>query len=149
MASRSALDIEGLGDKAARALLESGVLADEGDLFLIDEEDLRRSAFFTRDAGRGESGAQLTENAKTVLAELAVARTRPLWRVMVALSMRHVGPPTAKEPVNQRREFFFATPQQVREILGQAVGSLLEFTDKPEATEYYESKGSWPDHAGH
>lgn len=51
--------------------------------------------------------------------------------------------------VNQRREFFFATPQQVREILGQAVGSLLEFTDKPEATEYYESKGSWPDHAGH
>ena len=97
VASRSALDIEGLGDKAARALLESGVLVDEGDLFLIDENDLRRSAFFTRDAGRGESGAQLTENAKTVLAELAVARTRPLWRVLVALSMRHVGPPTAKE----------------------------------------------------
>jgi DNA ligase (NAD+) len=97
VASRSALDIEGLGDKAARALLESGVLVDEGDLFLIDEDDLRRSAFFTRDAGRGESGAQLTENAKTVLAELAVARTRPLWRVLVALSMRHVGPPTAKE----------------------------------------------------
>lgn len=97
VASRSALDIEGLGDKAARALLESGVLADEGDLFLIDEEDLRRSAFFTRDAGRGESGTQLTENAKTVLAELAIARTRPLWRVLVALSMRHVGPPTAKE----------------------------------------------------
>ena len=97
VASRSALDIEGLGDKAARALLESGVLADEGDLFLIEEDDLRRSAFFTREAGRGESGAQLTENAKTVLAELAVARTRPLWRVLVALSMRHVGPPTAKE----------------------------------------------------
>jgi DNA ligase (NAD+) len=97
VASRSALDIEGLGDKAARALLESGVLADEGDLFLIEEEDLRRSAFFLRDGGRGESGAQLTENAKTVLAELAVARKRPLWRVLVALSMRHVGPPTAKE----------------------------------------------------
>ena len=97
VASRSALDIEGLGDKAARALLETGVLADEGDLFLLTEDDLRRSPFFTRDASRGESGPQLTENAKTVLAELDVARQRPLWRVLVALSMRHVGPPTAKE----------------------------------------------------
>ena len=97
VASRSALDIEGLGDKAARALLETGVLTDEGDLFLVGEDDLRRSPFFTREAGRGESGPQLTENAKTVLAELDVARRRPLWRVLVALSMRHVGPPTAKE----------------------------------------------------
>lgn len=97
VASRSALDIEGLGDKAARALLETGVLADEGDLFLVTEDDLLRSPFFTREASRGESGPQLTENAKTVLAELDVARQRPLWRVLVALSMRHVGPPTAKE----------------------------------------------------
>lgn len=97
VASRSALDIEGLGDKAARALLETGVLADEGDLFLVTEDDLFRSPFFTREASRGESGPQLTENAKTVLAELDVARQRPLWRVLVALSMRHVGPPTAKE----------------------------------------------------
>jgi DNA ligase (NAD+) len=78
-------------------LLETGVLADEGDLFLLTEDDLRRSPFFTREAARGESGPQLTENAKTVLAELDVARQRPLWRVLVALSMRHVGPPTAKE----------------------------------------------------
>lgn len=97
VASRSALDIEGLGDKAARALLETGVLADEGDLFLVTEDDLRRSPFFTREASRGESGPQLTENAKTVLVELDLARRRPLWRVLVALSMRHVGPPTAKE----------------------------------------------------
>ncbi|MSW43386.1 MAG: NAD-dependent DNA ligase LigA [Actinobacteria bacterium] len=97
VASRSALDIEGLGEKAARALLDSGVLADEGDLFLIGQEDLCRSPFFTREAGKGESGPQLTENAKTVLAELDTARSRPLWRVLVALSMRHVGPPTAKE----------------------------------------------------
>jgi len=97
VASRSALDIEGLGDKAARALLETGVLADEGDLFLLTEDDLLRSSFFTRESARGESGPQLTENAKTVLAELDLARQRPLWRVLVALSMRHVGPPTAKE----------------------------------------------------
>lgn len=46
--------------------------------------------------------------------------------------------------VNQRREFFFATPHQVREILAEALGSLLEYTEAPEAAEYYQSRSSWP-----
>jgi len=46
--------------------------------------------------------------------------------------------------VNQRREFFFATPHQVRKILADAVGSLLEYTDSPQATEYYQSLANWP-----
>ena len=97
VASRAALDIEGLGDKAARALLEEGLVDDEGDLFLLTEEDLRRSAFFTRDPARGEVGPQLAENGRMMLAQLELARAKPLWRVLVALSMRHVGPPTAKD----------------------------------------------------
>ncbi|MBU6245261.1 MAG: NAD-dependent DNA ligase LigA [Actinomycetales bacterium] len=97
VASRSALDIEGLGDKAARALLEEGVVGDEGDLFLLTEQDLLRTSFFTRDPGRGEEGKQLGENARAMLAQLDAARAKPLWRVIVALSMRHVGPPTAKD----------------------------------------------------
>ena len=97
VASRSALDIEGLGEKAARALLETGVLADEGDLFLITAQDLRRSAFFTRAVTVADSDAALTENAKTMLAQLDAARRQPLWRVIVALSIRRVGPPTAKD----------------------------------------------------
>lgn len=97
VASRSALDIEGLGDKAARALLGEGVVLDEGDLFLIGTDDLLRTAFFTREPGRGEEGRQLTENAKAMLAQIDAARAKPLWRVLVALSMRHVGPPTAKD----------------------------------------------------
>ena len=46
--------------------------------------------------------------------------------------------------VNQRREFFFATPHQVREILTDTVGSLLEYTQEPVATEYYQSRATWP-----
>jgi hypothetical protein len=46
--------------------------------------------------------------------------------------------------VNQRREFFFATPAEVREVLASKVGSLLEFTEEPEATQYLQSKGYWP-----
>jgi len=46
--------------------------------------------------------------------------------------------------VNERREFFFATPGEVHEVLLQHVGNLLEFTVKPEATQYLQSKGYWP-----
>ena len=97
VASRQALDIEGLGYKAAIALLESGLVADEGDLFVLRPDDLLRSPFFTRDPGKGESGPQLSENAKVMLASIDAARDRPLWRVLVALSIRHIGAPTATD----------------------------------------------------
>lgn len=46
--------------------------------------------------------------------------------------------------VNAQREFFFATPTEVRDVLAQKVGGLLEFTDEPEAAEYFQSRGQWP-----
>ena len=46
--------------------------------------------------------------------------------------------------VNERREFFFATPAEVREVLLEKVGGLLEYADQPEALEYYQSRGRWP-----
>jgi DNA ligase (NAD+) len=96
VASRGALDIEGLGYKAAIALLDCGLVVDEGDLFLLESADLLRCPFFTRDPGRDEIGPQLSENARGMLANLEVARQQPLWRVLVALSIRHVGPTAAQ-----------------------------------------------------
>ncbi|MBI1352194.1 MAG: NAD-dependent DNA ligase LigA [Actinomycetales bacterium] len=96
VASRGALDIEGLGYKAAIALLDCGLVQDEGDLFLLTPQDLLGCPFFTREPGRGEEGPQLTENAKAMLGNLDAARQQPLWRVIVALSIRHVGGPTAQ-----------------------------------------------------
>lgn len=46
--------------------------------------------------------------------------------------------------VNDRREFFFVTPSEVREVLAERVGGLLEFTEEPTAEQYYQSKPSWP-----
>jgi hypothetical protein len=46
--------------------------------------------------------------------------------------------------VNERREFFFASPGEVRTVLGEKVGNLLEFTDQPEATQFLQSKRYWP-----
>jgi DNA ligase (NAD+) len=87
---REALDIEVLGVKSAHALLESGVLEDEGDLFALDDEQLARVPFFKTKKG------DLSANARKLLTNLADARNRPLWRVLVALSIRHVGPSAAQ-----------------------------------------------------
>jgi DNA ligase (NAD+) len=90
LAGRGALDIEGLGYEAAVALLTAGVIADEGDLFALTAEDLARSEFF-----RTKDGA-LSANATRLLTNLERAKDRPLWRILVALSIRHVGPTAAR-----------------------------------------------------
>jgi DNA ligase (NAD+) len=90
LAGRGALDIEGLGYEAAIALLKSQVIADEGDLFMIGSEDLLRTDMFkTKDGNLSANGARLLVN-------LHEAKARPLWRVLVALSIRHVGPTAAR-----------------------------------------------------
>ncbi|WP_229829836.1 NAD-dependent DNA ligase LigA [Actinoplanes ianthinogenes] len=90
LAGRSVLDIEVLGYKAAKALLDSGVLHNEGDLFTLTEEDLQRVPFFVNKSGK------LSTNAGKMLASLEEAKTRPFARVLVALSIRHVGPTAAE-----------------------------------------------------
>jgi DNA ligase (NAD+) len=94
VASRGALDIEGLGFKAAVALLDEGIVADEGDVLGLTADQLRASVFFTRAEAGG--GRVLTANAEKLLVELDTAKARPLWRVIVALSIRHVGPTAAQ-----------------------------------------------------
>jgi len=46
--------------------------------------------------------------------------------------------------VNNRREFFFATPGEVRFVLAQKLGNLLEFAESVESTEYLQSVRYWP-----
>jgi DNA ligase (NAD+) len=90
VAGRGAFDIEGLGYEAAVALLTSGVITDEGDLFTLGSGDLLRTELFrTKDGNLSANGARLLVN-------LHDAKSRPLWRVLVALSIRHVGPTAAR-----------------------------------------------------
>jgi DNA ligase (NAD+) len=90
VAGRGALDIEGLGYEAGIALLKSDVITDEGDLFTITADDLSRTELFT------VKGGGVSANGKRLLANLDKAKTQPLWRVLVALSIRHVGPTAAR-----------------------------------------------------
>jgi hypothetical protein len=46
--------------------------------------------------------------------------------------------------VNLRREFFFITPQEIRDALVEKLGNILEFNEAPEATQYFQSRAGWP-----
>ena len=88
--SRAALDIDVLGYEAAVALLDSKIITDESDLFDLTAEKLVTSEFFTKKDGSPAA------NVDKLLAALEEAKTRPLWRTLVALSIRHVGPTAAQ-----------------------------------------------------
>jgi len=112
LASRGAFDIEALGWEGAIALLEAKVLDDEGDLFDLapgPDGDTKASVerlvtvpLYTRAAKKSDpqdeilDGRVLSANGAKLIANLAAARERPLWRVLVALSIRHVGPTAAR-----------------------------------------------------
>ena len=92
--SRAALDIDVLGLEAAVALLSDQIITDESDLFALTTQSLTRSEFFTKKDG------STGKNTEKLLAGLENAKTRPLWRIIVALSIRHVGPTAAQSLAN-------------------------------------------------
>ncbi|MEI6373406.1 MAG: NAD-dependent DNA ligase LigA [Actinomycetes bacterium] len=123
LGSRGALDIEGLGYQAAVALLADGLVVDEGGLFALTGDDLSRSEFFTK-AVKGER--VLNANATKLLEQLQVAKTRPLWRVLVALSIRHVGPTAAQSLARELRDLDVIAstpPEQLAAVEG--VGGII------------------------
>ena len=102
LASRGAFDIEALGYEGVAALFDAGVITDEGDLFDLDAERLAHAPLFTRAAKKADppeqvhDGRTLSANGVKLLANLEQAKLQPLWRVLVALSIRHVGPTAAR-----------------------------------------------------
>jgi DNA ligase (NAD+) len=66
-------------------------------VFDLDDEALRRAPLFTRAPKKGEGdGPVLSANGQRLLDNLDKAKRVPLWRVLVALSIRHVGPTAAR-----------------------------------------------------
>ncbi|HET8600825.1 MAG TPA: NAD-dependent DNA ligase LigA [Segeticoccus sp.] len=111
LAGRGAFDIEALGWEGSIALLEAGVIHDEGDLFTLAPQDGDRATavarlvqvpLYTRAAKKSDpaeevvDGRTLSANGHKLLDNLAGAKQQPLWRVLVALSIRHVGPTAAR-----------------------------------------------------
>ncbi|WP_456697203.1 NAD-dependent DNA ligase LigA [Aeromicrobium sp. P5_D10] len=111
---RGAFDIEVFGWEGATALLEAGVLTDEGKLFSLTAADLMKTDLYTRAAKKTEvdqavDGKVLSANGLALIDNLEKAKQQPLWRVLVALSIRHVGPTAARALATH-----FATMEAIR-----------------------------------
>ncbi|PKZ41256.1 DNA ligase (NAD(+)) LigA [Kytococcus schroeteri] len=115
LAGRGAFDIESLGWEGAGALLDAGVLTDESGVFDLTADDLLRTELYTRAAKKAEAAAAeegdpegvlppggvrdgrvLSAVGVRLLDNLHQVKAQPLWRVLVALSIRHVGPTAAR-----------------------------------------------------
>ncbi|WP_224763387.1 NAD-dependent DNA ligase LigA [Salinibacterium sp. ZJ70] len=116
--SRGALDIEGLGEVGAAALTQPEVprpapLETEAGLFELTLDDLVPIEVVVRDAETGEpkyaedgslprrtpfrvKSGEPSKVAHTLIAELEKAKTKELWRLLVSLNIRHVGPVAAR-----------------------------------------------------
>ena len=111
--SRAALDIDVLGYEAAVALLDAKIIVDESDLFDLTPEKLSTSEFFTKKDGT--AGA----NVAKLIKALEEAKTRPLWRTIVALSIRHVGPTAAQALSNH-----FASIEKIAQATAQELADI-------------------------
>lgn len=149
VAGRGAFDIEGLGSEAAHALLDARVMEDEGDIFDLTADKLVRTQLFTRAPKKGEEGPQLSANGQRLLDNLATRLDVPLWRVVVALSIRHVGPTAARALATELGSMAAIRDASEEELAGtEGVGptiaaSVREWFDGPEADWHNEIVRKW------
>ena len=151
--SRSALDIEALGFVTAVALTQpvepkEPPVKSEADLFALTLEKLLpiKSRVVDADTGaakldsdgkekvveyfRKKDGTAATVAIK-LLEELDKAKLQPAWRVLVSLSIRHVGPVAARSLMNafgSIEEIFDASEEKLAGVdgVGQVVAKTLK-----------------------
>src|SRR5450759_3592636 len=159
LASRGAFDIEALGWEGAIALLEANVLRDEGDLFDLapgpdgdtkagDTKDavarLIAVPLYTRAAKKSDpkaavvDGRVLSANGAQLIDNLVTAKEQSLCRVLVALSIRHVGPTAARALAGHFGSMDKIRAASLEELAGvEGVGPVIAesvqqwFTEKP------------------
>jgi DNA ligase (NAD+) len=121
--SRGVLDIEALGEVAADALTRSttgpAILTSEAGIFDLTLEQLTDDLFKKKDGTPSETALKLLRN-------LEDAKSRPLWRFLTALGIRHVGPVAARSLTNHFGSLdaiFSATEEELSQVEG--VGATL------------------------
>jgi DNA ligase (NAD+) len=117
--SRGVLDIEALGEVTAVELCK-GLLKSESELFALNMGDLLTVDYFKKKDGTP------AEVAIKLLKNLEDAKTRPLWRILVALNIRHVGPVAARSLASHFGSVdsvFAASEAELSEVDG--VGAIL------------------------
>ncbi|MYH05221.1 MAG: NAD-dependent DNA ligase LigA [Acidimicrobiia bacterium] len=127
--SRGGMDIEGLGYKTVDLLLRDGAVQGPADVFFLGSEH------FEGRRGWGE------RSIRKLLDGIEAARHRPLWRLLVALGIRHLGPGGARLITARYRsmeQIAAATEEDLAAIdgIGETIaGSVTEWMDDPDNQE--------------
>lgn len=82
---RGAMDIDGLGEKIVAQLIEAGLVADVADIYTLDKSGLLGLEKFAE------------KKAQNLLDAIAASRQRPLERLLIGLSIRHIGEVAARD----------------------------------------------------
>ncbi|WKD59429.1 NAD-dependent DNA ligase LigA [Corynebacterium caspium] len=144
ISSRKVFDIQELGAARIKDLVQHGVLESAADLFDLTATDLQRTKAFSNTAGK------LTESGKRLLTQLEAAKEVDLWRVIVALSIRHVGPVAARLFAEKYRSIAalskapvaeLAAIDGVAEVIAESVVNWFEVPWHRELVERWEAAG--------
>jgi DNA ligase (NAD+) len=100
-ASRGGLDIEGLGYKTGIALIDLGLVTDPGDVFSLTVDDLAQLPGFA------------DKSISNLMSSIEAGKDRPIWRLLTALNIPHVG-------------------THVAQVLANAFGSINELLEASE-----------------
>lgn len=124
-AGRGAMDIEGLGSRVAQQLVDAGLVRDLADLYYLREEDLLKLEGFAK------------KRAENLLQAIAASKGQPLSRLLVGLSIRHVGTVAAQALEQHLRSIDAVMNASEGELQGiEGIGptiarSVVEFFAEP------------------
>lgn len=131
-ASRGAMDIEGLGEAMVEQLVSRGLVREVSDIYRLTSEELRALERM------GE------KSVANLLGAIARSKQQPLWRLLFALGVLHVGVSAARALADHFPDLdavMAATPEQLQRIpdVGEVVGnSIAQFFREPHNREMIE-----------
>ena len=125
-ASKKAMNIEGVGGKLVKALLENKLIHDASDLYFLSKEEI---------AGLERMGEKSADN---FISSIEASKEMGLARLIFALGIRHIGEVASGELANKFGSIdalFDATEDEIKEIgdFGDVMAkSVVDFFNKPE-----------------
>jgi DNA ligase (NAD+) len=124
-AGKTAMDIDGLGEKIILQLVNVGLVKDVGDLYQLTEGDLIPLERFAE------------KSAQNLVSAIQGSKNPPLWRLINALGIRFVGEATAQvlaQHFEKLEKLMEASEEELLRVEGvgpQVAGSIREYLENP------------------